>query len=336
VGEVRAMIIYKFTNKVNGKVYIGQTRRTFEKRISEHKMDSRNIDSSNYNCVFYRAIRKHGWDKFEIEIIDEAFDIKELNEKESYWISFYNSLSGLNGYNSTTGGDSPTFCDLSRLRMAEAHGGKPFMVFDLNGNFIKTFSVHSDCAKELGISFKHITTSLKGKYYSLGGYILMYEDEYSEDTLRNRIELATNNNRHGSKNVNSKLTRETVVQVKNMLMQGKTQKQIALKFGVDRSNISSISRNLTWKSVVVDGWEEYIGKDKRAKGSRIGNSNLSEEDVIKIKKMLIEGASRKSITSLFSITYNGVVHIDTNSTWKHVVVDGWSEYLENKKATLLG
>jgi len=91
------MIIYKSTNLVNNKVYIGQTVRTLEERRKEHERHS--------DIIFDKAIQKHGKHNFEWKIIDTADNIKELNKKEIYWIKFFNSLTP-NGYNQCYGGDN--------------------------------------------------------------------------------------------------------------------------------------------------------------------------------------------------------------------------------------
>jgi len=94
------MIVYKATNKVNGKVYIGITSATLEKRIKQHEERSR---TQKHNYKFYNAIRKYGIDSFNFEAIDMARDQTELQSKEIYWIKYFNSFK--NGYNSTFGGE---------------------------------------------------------------------------------------------------------------------------------------------------------------------------------------------------------------------------------------
>lgn len=98
--------IYKITNKINGKVYIGKTLNSIQKRWKEHL-----IDSKKRKCEkrpLYSAINKYGEKNFEIEQIEEcSHDI--LNERECYWIEYYGSFK--NGYNATIGGDGKVFLD---------------------------------------------------------------------------------------------------------------------------------------------------------------------------------------------------------------------------------
>lgn len=88
-------IIYKITNKVNNKVYIGQTRYTLEFRWRQHQ-------HKKDNTYFHNAIHKYGIENFELEILEEC-DIELLNSKEMFYIAKYDSFK--NGYNLTIGGD---------------------------------------------------------------------------------------------------------------------------------------------------------------------------------------------------------------------------------------
>ena len=98
--------IYKVTNNINNKVYIGQSIFDINKRFKEHLNDSKNPNKNQR--PFYFAINKYGEENFSISLIEEV-DNKDLNEREKYWISFYRSYVGFedcNGYNATLGGDS--------------------------------------------------------------------------------------------------------------------------------------------------------------------------------------------------------------------------------------
>lgn len=98
--------IYSFKNKINGKRYVGQSIQLEERTQKYHKNDPFNINNGCYNTKFYQAIRKYGYNNFEIEILEEC-SISDLDEKEIYWIEFYNTYK--EGYNSTMGGQSTNY-----------------------------------------------------------------------------------------------------------------------------------------------------------------------------------------------------------------------------------
>ena len=101
--------IYKITNKVNGKIYIGQSI-TIKNRWKQHINEAKN---NRNNAALYLAMRKYGIDNFSFEVIEEC-DIKFLNEREIYWINFYNSFEG-EGYNMTPGGSEPVKADIQKI-----------------------------------------------------------------------------------------------------------------------------------------------------------------------------------------------------------------------------
>jgi len=91
----RKGFIYKISNDVNDKVYIGQTSRSIELRFSEHCFDKRATSK------IHKAIQEIGYIHFKCEAIEEC-DIENLDEREKYWISYYNSCK--EGYNTQIGG----------------------------------------------------------------------------------------------------------------------------------------------------------------------------------------------------------------------------------------
>ena len=95
------MIIYKITNQINNKIYIGQTVQELKERWSSHKYNFK----SNQNIFLYRAMRKYGIENFTIEEIGGANSQSELNYKEWLFIHNFNSLAP-NGYNLRDGGRS--------------------------------------------------------------------------------------------------------------------------------------------------------------------------------------------------------------------------------------
>ena len=112
--------IYKITNKINGKIYIGQTLRYYKKRFEEYrkKIGSNNIHLNN-------AFNKYGIDNFTFEVIDNsATNIDELNEKEIYYINFYETCNREKGYNISSGGRNSIVSEETKLKMSLAGKGK--------------------------------------------------------------------------------------------------------------------------------------------------------------------------------------------------------------------
>ena len=94
--------IYKITNLVNEKSYIGQSV-NIQKRFNSHKSAAFNPNNKNYDFPLYRAIRKYGIENFKFEILEEC-DKSELNIKEKWYISQYQTHSK-KGYNQDRGGN---------------------------------------------------------------------------------------------------------------------------------------------------------------------------------------------------------------------------------------
>lgn len=94
--------IYKFTNTINNKCYIGQAQ-NLRNRFKEHL---RKFQKNNKNSYFYSSIRKNGLENFELEILIQGkFTKLELNDLEIDFIRLYNSNNSNFGYNLTVGGD---------------------------------------------------------------------------------------------------------------------------------------------------------------------------------------------------------------------------------------
>lgn len=94
------MYIYKIVNNINGKVYVGKTKSPAE-RCNSHFREYKN---KNNNKTLYKAMRKYGEQNFEFRIIEKCEDAF-WEEREKYWIAYYNSLK--DGYNMIEGGSEP-------------------------------------------------------------------------------------------------------------------------------------------------------------------------------------------------------------------------------------
>ena len=182
------MFIYKATSATTGKVYIGQTTQTLQERINQHNSHA---FGHQYNYHFHNAIRKYGTDDFTYEIIEDDIKSAEtLNEREKYWISYYNSY--YDGYNSTMGGDGTVrrddelivklfeeghttqeICEITgynRQTVYKSYGvnglteennarkgeqtrercSRAVEQYSLDGQYVKTWRSATECGKELG------------------------------------------------------------------------------------------------------------------------------------------------------------------------------------------
>lgn len=92
------MIIYKATNLVNNKIYIGKTIKTLEFRKKKHIREAKK--SNNY---FSRALCKYGFYNFKWEILTETDCINKLNNLEKFYIAVYKKMNKI--YNMTNGGE---------------------------------------------------------------------------------------------------------------------------------------------------------------------------------------------------------------------------------------
>lgn len=102
--------IYKITNDINDKVYIGKTQNTIEQRWKEHCNDRKTRRCEKR--PLYNAMNKYGIEHFYIEQIEEC-PIQELSIKEIYWIGYYDSY--INGYNATLGGDGSSYINYNLI-----------------------------------------------------------------------------------------------------------------------------------------------------------------------------------------------------------------------------
>lgn len=108
------MLIYKLTNLTNGKLYIGQTIKTWEKRKVAYNAA---IKSKN-NQRIVNALRKYGWEGFSVDIIDTSSSIDKLNKLEEHYITKYNTVK--EGYNTTNGGDNGVWTDVHKQILTDA------------------------------------------------------------------------------------------------------------------------------------------------------------------------------------------------------------------------
>lgn len=127
--------IYKITNKINQKSYIGLTTRDYLTRWSEHVQIAYNENSKDSESIFKKAIRKYGKDAWEIAVIEqlEQENIDLLKEREKYWIDYYKTFAfdkNSKGYNSTRGGDGLEGWGAVSLTQCDIITGQPIKIYE--------------------------------------------------------------------------------------------------------------------------------------------------------------------------------------------------------------
>lgn len=167
---------------MNGKVYIGQTTRSVEKRWKEHIWDAY---GARYSSNLHRAIKKYSSDGFCVETVEECDSII-LDERERYWIAYYQSNNKNKGYNLTDGGDAGSHrCpdrDTTRMKKSIAQRGSSNSFFgrhhsaDHRANISKPVVAYVDdqsiymyyfsqsSAEPYGFQQSHITDCVNGKH----------------------------------------------------------------------------------------------------------------------------------------------------------------------------
>lgn len=168
--------IYCILNKLNQKRYIGQTY-SIKNRFYRHKKELRK--NAHHNNHLQSAWNKYGEENFEFSVI-EYCEVDLLNEREAYWINFYDSFK--DGYNQTTGdigcrGYKHTKEEL--IKMRARFNPKAVCQLDENFNIIKKWESISLIAKTLGVYRQAILNCCEkqGHVKSVKGFIWVYEDD---------------------------------------------------------------------------------------------------------------------------------------------------------------
>jgi transcriptional regulator with XRE-family HTH domain len=134
----------------------------------------------------------------------------------------------------------------------------------------------------------------------------------SADNMKNKKEK--NRQVKGSAIPNSKLTENTVIEIRDLLIEGKlTFKEIGDRFGIGSNAISEINSGKAWSHV------EGIGNKLKTK---ISTRKLEEKHVKRIKKHLSNGImDHAEISGLFGVSRKTISDIEQNKTWSHVKLD---------------
>ncbi len=191
----------------SGKSYVGITRMKYlSQRFKKNGIGYKSCP------LFYKAIQKYGWDNIKHEILEQNVTEDKIDEREKYWISYYQSNNRTFGYNIEEGGYCVrTFSPETRKKISDAKKGKslslehrrklsqanlghhnspeaeakriakrvrPVLQFDLNNNFIQEYPSIKQAAENLQIDSSGISKVCKNKLHQCGGYIWKYKEVF--------------------------------------------------------------------------------------------------------------------------------------------------------------
>lgn len=221
--------IYKITNKINGKVYIGQSIDIFS-RWKWHKTHLKNT------TAIHKALNKYGIENFTFEILEETpLDKDYMNEREIYYVSFFDSYN--KGYNETLGGNSSfnqsknlTEQDIINIRKRKQNLESPTKVYIDYENQIKYST------------FKKIW---QGEYFKQ-----IMPELYKDKTYLKSLEKEL---KRGENKFSAILTEKEVIDIKTRRKNGEKRSAVFqdYKDKITINGFDGVWYNKKWKHIVV-------------------------------------------------------------------------------------
>ena len=174
-GKQQKVVIYRVTNKINGKLYVGQTCRTLVYRKNIHKQAWKLGRGKDYRL--YKAFSKYGWENFDWDVL-EVVTSTTLNARERFWIKSLNSFG--RGYNMTEGGDyNPNIGKFGKLH----HNSRSYLITHPNGLIEKVTGIREFCRKH-GLHHQGLLNVANKTVKHYKGFVCSRSVEPSTTSLR--------------------------------------------------------------------------------------------------------------------------------------------------------
>lgn len=299
------MYVYKITNIINNKIYIGITN-NYKKRWSNEKTNPKDPAKQQ---VITRAIAKYGVENFNFELLDSHLTIEEACEKEKRLIKELNCLVP-NGYNVDEGGNyHPNFKPQlgenngnSKLSDEEAqyiknNRDKPMYVLYEEFNDKISYETFKKCYKHQ--TYTHLPISIAEYPYNL---------EFSSQFKKNGLEY------------------DEVIEIRNRYNNKEYWKNVYKDYKDKFSNEMSFWRmytGLSYKLIMPEVFTEENKKfhaSYKNAGNNNGRAKLNSEDVKKIRELHNQGITNKELYTLYpQVSQTSIRDIINFKTWKNLV-----------------
>jgi group I intron endonuclease len=264
--------IYILRNKINNKLYIGQSIRV-KNRLSEHIQNV--VNKKNY--ILYNAINKYGLENFEFNIIDFANNIDLLNEKEIYYIKFYNSNMREFGYNIERGGKNAKASIETKQKLSNARKGlkqnqewvdkrnqkisKIVLKIDkINNLILERYKSLADAGRNNvdNLSYEAISRKCLGISRNDGDIIWCYEEDYLNNTIK----------KYKEKNINKRLIEFSDEELLNMynkhIINNISIRELSELYNITFSTLNNYIKNYNKStSIEFDESSKYIAICKK-------------------------------------------------------------------------
>jgi group I intron endonuclease len=322
--------VYWIKNITNNKVYIGSAI-NFGHRKSVHFYTLRK--NKGINLHLQRSFNKYKEDNFMFEILeivdftDDKIGLKQiLLDKEEFWINEFNSIDRLLGYNIRPIPHSNLGMKMSEESKKKMSIAKKQQVWteEWKRNMSIAAKNKKPCTEE---TKKRMSESAKKKAFPsqetrdklarFGDTNPMYGRHHNKNT-KEKIGIAT-----------AKLTKEEVSQIKTLLLKGFTYKEIAKIFNISPTNIGHIAREKTWKEI-----EPILNYKKREPKEKVvsNRKQLTRQQVIEIKKLLLQNIKQREIANRFNISEDVISSIKVGRSWSNIKLE---DYINNNQLELL-
>nr|DAL45328.1 MAG TPA_asm: intron associated endonuclease [Caudoviricetes sp.] len=296
------MYVYKITNNINKKIYIGITN-NYKKRWSNHK------SGNSKNMVIGKAIEKYGIENFTFEILFSSLSLEEANNKEIELIKEYNCRVP-NGYNVSFGGGaidgvSRYGADNSHAKLTEEqaqyildHRDIPMYVLYEQFNEIISYSAFKE------VYHHHTYTNL-----NTNTPIYPYNIEFSAQFTSG-----------------GKLDYDDIVLLREKYAEGIYWEEVYQNYKSlypDKWTFWNIYVGNKYKLVMPEVFTEknkHLHHSLGHSGEKNGKSKLTENDVRRIRELHKEGKTNKEIHELFpQVTTTSIRNIVNGKTWKTLI-----------------